>query len=146
VCAHIMLADAGLHAVSAFDWIRDCVLSLQIPPLRIIRLLHTVSVTLSMQNASQNSSQKKEKAASTAKLDTFFISLARYVGAQALNMSSTLQLGLSQTDSCLLLQLVGTAPEAAEGPSCCISLTNDVDMSTVLESIDMSQGAPVERS
>lgn len=109
---------------------------MQIPPLRVIRLLHTIATTVSM--------QKKEKPQSAAKMDAFFFSLARYVGSQALDMSTTLQAGLAQTEACLLLQLVGAAPATHQGRSCCVSLTNEMDMSTVLDSIDLSQGAPVD--
>eukprot|EP00892_Ulva_mutabilis_P006932 jgi/Ulvmu1/4610/UM002_0339.1 len=107
-----------------------------IPPLRVIRLLHTVATTVSM--------QKDERTQPAAKMDAFFFSLARYVGSKALDMSTTLQLGLAQTDACLLLQLVGTAPATDAGQSCCVSLTNEMDMTTVLDSIDLSQGAPVD--
>jgi len=107
----------------------------QIPPLRMIRLLHTVVTTMSMQ---------KKQTQSVVRMHAFFFSLARYLGSKALDMSSTLQVGLAQTDACLLLQLVGTAPANSQGQTCCVSLTNEMDMSTVLDSIDLSQGAPVD--
>lgn len=99
-------------------------------------MLHTVATTLSM--------QKKERLQSMARTDAFFFSLARYIGSQALDMTSTLQVGLAHTEGCLLLQLVGTAPANHQGQSCCVSLTNEMDMTTVLDSIDLSQGAPVD--
>ena len=99
---------------------------MQIPPLRIIRLLHTIFASL----------QQRQKYGSTAaaRLDALFYALARYFGSSSLNMASSLQVGLTEAESTLLLQVVGASPSQKKGGapnSCCISLTNEFDMSTV---------------
>lgn len=99
---------------------------MQIPPLRIIRLLHTIFVSMQQ--------QKRSGAFAASRLDALFYSLARYFGSSSLNMTSSLQVGLTEVDSALLLQIVGSSPSQKKGDgqsSCCISLTNEFDMSTV---------------
>ena len=100
--------------------------SMQIPPLRIIRLLHTIFASL----------QQRQKSGSiaAARLDALFYALARCFGSSSFNMASSLQVALTEADSTLLLQVVGSSPsqKKGDGPnSCCISLTNEFDMSTL---------------
>jgi hypothetical protein len=105
--------------------------TMQIPPLRIIRLLHAVSVSMQQQKGSGT--------LAAARMDARFYALARYFGSSSLNMSSSLQVGLTEAANGLLLQVVGSSPsrdeksrrDGAGHSTCCISLTNEFDMSTV---------------
>ena len=99
---------------------------MQIPPLRIIRLLHTISVAMHQ--------KRRGGAFAAARMDALFYSLARYFGSASLNMSSSLEIGLVQAENALLFQVVGSAPSQPKGDrpsSCCVSLANEFDMSTV---------------
>lgn len=110
---------------------------MQVPPLRIVRLLHTALMSLEMEG-------KTSTTPKAAVLDRLFYSLARYVGSDALDVSASLQVSLVKAGNALVAQLVGHTPAGEEvANTCCVSFSNVVDMATVLDSIDMSQGTPV---
>jgi hypothetical protein len=111
---------------------------MQVPPLRIVRLVHTLLMSLELQGKVTTSSK-------AAQLDRLFYSLARYVGSDTLDLTATLQASILKSGESLIAQLVGQAPDGEGGGSqCCVAFVNDVDMATVLDSIDMSQGSVVD--
>jgi hypothetical protein len=94
----------------------------QVTPLRIVRLLHTLLLSLEMQG-------KLTATTKAAQLDRFFYALARYVGSDGLDMTASLQAGLLQSDDALIAQLVGHMPAGEDGGTqCCIAFANDIDM------------------
>jgi hypothetical protein len=106
------------------------------PPIRFVRLLHTILLSIEMQN-------KTAPTGHSEKIDRIFYVLASYIGSDALDLTASLQVGLYKSEQGLVAQLLGNMPAGEEGAhACCISFANDADMSTVLESIDMSQGMP----
>ena len=110
---------------------------MQVPPLRIVRMLHTLLLSLEMQGKLQATSK-------AAQLDRLFYSLARYTGSDGLDLTASLQVGLIKSGDSLIAQLVGHTPAGEDdGHTCCVSFLNDIDMAAVLDSIDMSQGTPV---
>lgn len=111
---------------------------MQVPPLRIVRMLHTLLLSLEMQGKLQATSK-------AAQLDRLFYSLARYTGSDGLDLTASLQVGLIKSGDSLIAQLVGHTPAGEDdGHTCCVSFLNDIDMAAVLDSIDMSQGTPVD--
>jgi hypothetical protein len=116
--------------------LRYC-LVLQMAPIRLVRLLHTILLSIEMHD-------KDAATAKTEKIDRIFYTLASYIGSDALDLTASLQLGLYKSEQGLVAQLLGNMPGGEDGAhACCLSFANDADMTTVLESIDMSQGMPV---
>lgn len=69
------------------------------------------------------------------------------MGSDALDVSVSVQAALQLRDGELHAQLLGQSPRGFDdgATGCCVSFANGVDVATILESIDMSQGAPLER-
>lgn len=102
----------------------------------MLRLLHTLLLSFALRDAAAPTER-------SAKIDRLLYSLARYVGSDALDLTASLQLGLTKAESGLVAQLQGHTPAGDDGAqACCVSFVNDVDMAAVLDSIDISQGTP----
>ena len=100
---------------------------LQVPPLRIVRALHTLLLSLELQG-------KVSATAKAGQLDSLLYALARHVGSDSLDASATLQAGLLKEEDALIAQVVGYTPEEhADAQTCCVSLLNDIDMGVAVE-------------
>ena len=125
---------------SKFPRNNNWLVRVQVSPLRMVKFFHTGLVSSAIQG-------KTSVPSSVKSLDRLFHTLARYVGSESLDVSISLQFASKLLDGNMHASLLGHIPHGAgEGSSCCITFSNDIDMTTILETIDIGQGqTPVGR-